>query len=211
MERFEIIQGVLALLSVVSNNKRLAFLDLGCSGGGIVLDALLRGHLAYGLEGSDASLKAQRAEWRLLRNSLSTCDITKPFTIVHHETDKPVLFDVISAWEVLEHIPEENLSTMLENAGKSLKDTGFFVGSIVRGPSRDLDPNIDHHKTQQPYSWWIELFETKGFEVCTEIFPIEDLARGPSMNPAQCYKNPHQELPHEHFYIVAKKKIPGCS
>jgi hypothetical protein len=54
-------------------------MDLGCSGGGIILDALLRGHMAIGLEGSDVSLKQQRAEWRVIPNHLFTCDITKPF------------------------------------------------------------------------------------------------------------------------------------
>ena len=47
--------------------RRVSALDLGCSGGGIVFDFLLRGHFAMGLEGSDFSLKTQRAEWRLIQ------------------------------------------------------------------------------------------------------------------------------------------------
>ena len=45
--------------------KTLDYIDLGCSGGGLILDFLLRGHHAVGIEGSDVSLRSGRAEWKL--------------------------------------------------------------------------------------------------------------------------------------------------
>jgi len=42
-------------------------MDIRCSGGGLVLDGILKGHFAIGLEGSDYSKKRQRAEWRLMK------------------------------------------------------------------------------------------------------------------------------------------------
>ncbi len=59
----------------------LRMMDLGCAGGGLVLDFLLAGHSAVGIEGSDFSVVRQRAEWRTIPFNLFTADITKPFTI----------------------------------------------------------------------------------------------------------------------------------
>lgn len=84
---------------------KIRALDLGCAGGGLVLDFLLAGHSSVGLEGSDYSLKWQRAEWRFLRDRLFTCDITEPYSIIDNSAGKPAQFDLISAWEVLEHLP----------------------------------------------------------------------------------------------------------
>ena len=61
--------------------EKLSLLDLGCSGGGLVADFIYNGHFAIGLEGSDFSYLVGRAEWQVLSDHLSTCDITKPFTL----------------------------------------------------------------------------------------------------------------------------------
>ena len=61
--------------------QKLRVLDLGCSGGGMVLDFLLSGHNAVGIEGSDYSQRWQRAEWANIGDRLFTADITKPFTL----------------------------------------------------------------------------------------------------------------------------------
>jgi hypothetical protein len=100
--------------------EKLHFVDLGCSGGGLVLDFLLRGHQAVGLEGSDYSQKSQRAEWRLLdKSNLFTADITKPFQI--HEPDgSEFKAHVVSAWEVMEHIPEQGLPQLFTNISNML-------------------------------------------------------------------------------------------
>ena len=94
---------------------KLAFADLGCSSGGIVLDALLRGHEAVGLEGSDESFRQQRAHWRVIPKNLFTCDVTKPFTLKKDGIRKE--FDVISAWEMLEHIGESDLDSFEKYKG----------------------------------------------------------------------------------------------
>ena len=61
--------------------RKLSLLDIGCAGGGIVLEFLLAGHFALGLEGSDYSMRTQRACWRLIPNHLMTCDVTRPFCL----------------------------------------------------------------------------------------------------------------------------------
>src|SRR5262249_44912073 len=114
--------------------RRLTYLDLGCAGGGLVLDFLLRGHEAFGIEGSDFSLLAQRGEWGLLPGNLFTADITKPFSLNRATDGTPICCDVLSAWEVMEHIADEDLPQLFDNILRHMKQDGFFVGSIATEP-----------------------------------------------------------------------------
>ncbi len=188
----------------IIKQKKLFFLDLGCSGGGMVLEAALRGHFSIGLEGSDYSYKEQRAEWRLLGNRLMTCDITKPFLLEKHNGDIQQ-FDVITAWEVMEHIAEKDLTLLFENIKKHLKPKGIFVASIANW--NDIDPisGVNWHVTVYPYEWWKNKFESAGFKVCTELIDTIDLARG-GYNPPHCYEQPYPDLDfNKSFHIVACK------
>ena len=182
---------------------KLAFADLGCSSGGIVLDALLRGHEAVGLEGSDESFKQQRAHWRVIPKNLFTCDVTKPFTLKKDGIRKE--FDVISAWEMLEHIRESDLDILLKNIKDHLKSGGIFVGSIANWDDIDEKTGVNWHVNLHPYEWWSEKFKTFGFEIITEKFSPYDMARG-TYNPPHCYEFPAESYdPEKDFYIVAKK------
>ena len=145
---------------------KLAFADLGCSSGGIVLDALLRGHEAVGLEGSDESFKQQRAHWRVIPKNLFTCDVTKPFTLKKDGIRKE--FDVISAWEMLEHIGESDLDILLRNIKDHLKIGGIFVGSIANWDDIDEKTGVNWHVNLHPYEWWSEKFKVYGVEIITE-------------------------------------------
>ena len=186
------------------SKNNLAYLDLGCSGGGMVLDAALRGHIAFGLEGSDSSLNALRAEWRLLGDRLKTCDITKPFRL-ENEDGKRQLFDVITAWEVLEHISEEDLPQLISNIWDHLQPGGLFVASIANWDDIDPESGINWHVTVHPYSWWKTQFENAGFSVCTELLEPIDLARG-AYNPPLCYSEPATDFNAEKtFHIVVTK------
>ena len=191
---------------IFSDKDELSFLDLGCSGGGMVLDAALRGHLGIGLEGCDASLLEQRAEWRLLTNNLFTCDITKPYSVQNKNTGNIFKFDIITAWEVLEHIREEELEQFLINIRNHLSDNGLFVASIANWDDIDPVTGINWHVTTKPYEWWKNRFEIAGFEVCSEIIDLVDLARG-GINHPLCYKAPSENgRKDDSFHIVVKIK-----
>ena len=188
---------------LLAPKKELAFLDLGCSGGGMVLDAALRGHISMGLEGSDYSKKEQRAEWRLLGDHLQTCDITRPFFL--RDTNNNVqLFDVITAWEVLEHIAEADLPQLLRNIKNHLTLGGYFVGSIANWDDIDPESGVNWHITVHPYEWWALKFEEAGFRICTRDFSVIDLARG-AYNPPQCYLKPANTVYTETSFHIAVK------
>ena len=186
---------------VLGKDGNLSFLDLGCSGGGMVLEAALRGHISMGLEGSDSSKKEQRAEWRLLGDRLQTCDITKPFHLIE-QSGTVKKFDIITAWEVMEHIQEKDLPQMLENIKQHLSNQGYFIASIANWEDIDPQSGINWHVTLHEYDWWVKQFENAGFEVHNELFQPIDMARG-TYNPPHCYEKPYSDYNREkNFYIV---------
>lgn len=192
--------------SIFHQDRGLAFLDLGCSGGGMVLDAVIRGHLGIGLEGSDWSLIRQRAEWRLLRENLFTCDITKPFVLEDQESGLPGQFDVITAWEVLEHVREEDLETLFSNIRRHLSEKGIFVASIADWDDIDSETHINWHVTVKSEDWWQEKFRQFGFESLPGLIEKEAMARG-ALNPSVPYRPLLSASSKYHsFFAVLKKR-----
>lgn len=197
---------------ILDNRQNLRFLDLGCSGGGMVLEALLKGHYGLGLEGSSASLQQQRAEWRLIPEHLKTCDISQPFGIFEHGSHKPFLFDVITAWEVLEHIPEERIPQLFANIYAALAPDGIFVATIAAKPDIDPITGVNWHVNIHPFDWWKKMLNTSGFFLENDLFTVFDLARG-VYNPPHCYEAPYDVSKanfDEDFYIVARKKAEAA-
>lgn len=136
--------------------------DLGCSGGGFVKDCLDDGCVAVGIEGSDFSKRFRRAEWRTIPEYLFTADITTPFEIVGEFADgqKPLLFDAVTSWEVMEHIHERDLPGVAANVKKHLRPGGLWIMSVS---SRDDYVNgVNLHQTVKPAQWWIEMFREHG-------------------------------------------------
>lgn len=128
--------------------KILRVLDLGCSGGGFIKSVVDDGNIAVGLEGSDWSLKMHRAAWPA--PYLFTCDIAKPFQI--YEDEKPMKFDVITAWEVLEHIKGDDLPQLLQNIRTHLAPNGLFIATV--NLFEDCINGVHLHQTIKPRHWW---------------------------------------------------------
>ncbi len=207
--------------------KILDYFDLGCSGGGLILDFLLRGHHAVGIEGSDVSLRSGRAEWKLFSNThLFTADATKPFQIeicAESLTNQDVFVkfsaDIISAWEFLEHIREEDLPEVFQNVKNHLKINGYFIGSIPffkggkigiginEAAVAALQKGVTYHPTVKPYEWWREKFAEFGFEFQEQHpFRHQDFARGSGNNMVEYGEWDYdiQLNPEMGFHFVAK-------
>jgi 2-polyprenyl-3-methyl-5-hydroxy-6-metoxy-1,4-benzoquinol methylase len=147
--------------------KWTPILDLGCAGGGFVEDCLKDGQRAVGLEGSDFSQKAKRVAWARIPENLFTCDVTEPFQLYWGETDIPIKFGAITAWELLEHIPVEKHRGLFENIRKHLAPAGFFIASTTVGES--IQDGHDLHVTRILKPEWIEIFSREGFEYRDDI------------------------------------------
>jgi SAM-dependent methyltransferase len=143
-----------------------AFMDLGCSGGQLVADFRSLGWEAVGLEGSDYSLRHRRANWKhLAGKNLFTADITEPFAVSANGT--PLRFDLITAWEVLEHMDPERLEQVFRNIIGHLKPGGLFVASTTSVP--DIHDGVDLHQSKMSNSEW-RAFINKRFP---ELEPAE--------------------------------------
>lgn len=157
-------------------------LDLGCAGGGLVWDFTRRGHHSVGIEGSDYSLRDQRAEWRTIPDRLFTADICYPFHF-EDQAGNTIAFDIISAWELFEHIPEAQLSGLLANIIAGLRPGGYLVASIATFMDKDPVTGSIYHHTIQPRSWWEDQFKKVGLMPVVEGFVVSDFVRGRG-NPA---------------------------
>jgi 2-polyprenyl-3-methyl-5-hydroxy-6-metoxy-1,4-benzoquinol methylase len=112
--------------------KEFKLMDLGCAGGGMVYDFVKDGHMAIGLEGSDYCLIRKQHAWGIIPAHLFTCDISRPFE-VQDENDQKVLFDVITAWDVIEHVVPERTDAVIQNIVDHLKPDGYLICSIPSG------------------------------------------------------------------------------
>ncbi|WP_199089684.1 rhamnan synthesis F family protein [Bosea sp. ASV33] len=189
-----------------TDKQTLSFLDLGCSAGGIVWDAILRGHIGIGLEGSDISRLQQRAEWRLLRESLFTCDITKPFSL-KRGSEEPHKFDVISAWEVLEHLTPEGVDGMFQNLRDHTYPGSIFACSISQVDGGFTDDGTPLHQTLEPLPWWRDSAAKHGFSPLDNgAFSKLDYARG-NGNASIYYRPQHsyRERPGDCLLVVFQR------
>ncbi|QEU05640.1 class I SAM-dependent methyltransferase [Pseudomonas oryzihabitans] len=141
--------------------KHFNTLDLGTGSGGIVFEFFMSGINSIGIDGSDFCKKHNIGYWPLIPNKLYTCDITKPYIINSSQSEEKAEFDLITMWEVLEHIQEDKLDFLLKNIVLHLKSDGYFMGSISFVPYEDEDGN-PYHVTLKPKSWWVKKFDDIG-------------------------------------------------
>ena len=149
------------LLRLFDENINWALLDLGCSGGAFVESLHEMGVAAVGIEGSDYSWKNKRGSWsKLGGHRLFTSDITKPFSLRLH--DVPMMFDVITAWDVLEHLHRGDFATTFENVHRHLKNEGICIFSVAT--VSDCVNGVELHKTIMSRNHWEGIFIEYGFE-----------------------------------------------
>ena len=178
-------------------------LDLGSGGAGLVFEYAMNHVLAIGVDGSDFCRKNRIGFWPLLSNNLFTCDITKPFSFLSRDTQAMIDFDVITMWEVLEHIAESDLLNLFSNISSHLGKNGYFIGSISLIEYADSS-GTPYHITLKPREWWKEKFLEGGL-VMLESHPFNEKlfcrGNGPRFQDFHNYSL----NPHEGFWYVAQR------
>lgn len=184
----------------------MACLDLGTGAAGIVFEFTMRGILALGVDGSDFCRRNRIGYWPLLTSSLFTCDITQPFTFRSKTTQSVAHFDLITMWEVLEHIGETGLPALFGNIAAHLTENGYFIGSISFVPYND-EQGHPYHVTLRPQEWWREKFRESGL-VMLENHPFNEKwfprGNGPRFQDFHNYAR----HPEDGYLFVARKANP---
>jgi hypothetical protein len=176
-------------------------LDLGTGAAGLVLEYVMNGIVAIGVDGSDYCRKNKIGYWPLLPDNLRTCDITRPF-LFEQANEETAHFNLITMWEVLEHIGEDDLPGLLQNVKLHLASTGYFVGSISLVEYADKE-GAPYHVTLKPKDWWRERFEENGLVMLDEHPFNERLfcrGNGPRFQDFHNYSS----TPGEGFHFVAR-------
>ncbi|MDE1173850.1 MAG: class I SAM-dependent methyltransferase [Parvibaculaceae bacterium] len=159
------------------------------------------GHISIGLEGSDFSLLEQRAEWRTIPDYLFTADITRPFSASRNGT--PLQFDVITAWEVLEHIPEDKIDGLFANIVTHLAPGGMFVCSVALFEDKDPVTGAVWHVTLRPREWWENRLAAHGLVSVPTPFQHRDYVRG-GHNPRAIWDWDAETSPEMGFHLTVK-------
>lgn len=166
----------------ISDRMIPSVLDLGCSGGSFVQSLREMNVEAVGVEGSDYSKKMGRAAWSKIPGCLFTADITRPFLLL--DIDRLYRFDVVTAWEVLEHLTDEGLDGLALNIHAHLRPKGLFIGSV--NTASDLFEGIEYHLSVHPEGWWRSWFHLYGFEARDDLRDAihPNWVRGPNTDGA---------------------------
>jgi len=130
--------------------------------GGAIQSFINDGHFGIGLEGSDYSKKMQRSAWPIISRFLHTCDITKPFEIVDEEKNQRIKFDVVTAWEVMEHIAPDDIDILALNVKNHLAKDGLWIMSVSH--DEEIINGVRLHQSVFPKDWWVDKFEKLGFK-----------------------------------------------
>jgi cyclopropane fatty-acyl-phospholipid synthase-like methyltransferase len=133
--------------------KKLNYLELGCAGGTFIDLLISKGHNAFGIDGTDHPIKIGRPAWvKYFNDRLFTCDLSKPFEVI----DFPK-FDVISAWEFMEHIPTDSIDFLLSKIYELLDDDGIVIFGVSMA-------ECSHHQSVFKQEIWNDKYFSKLYE-----------------------------------------------
>ena len=178
-------------------------LDLGTGAAGLIFEYVMNGIVAIGLDGSDHCRKNKIGYWPLLPDNLHTCDVTRPFRFAKADGGGTVHFDVITMWEVLEHIGENDLAPLLQNIAAHLAPAGYFMGSVSLLEYADPSGR-PYHVTLKSKSWWEAKFRENGL-LMVDNHPFNERlfcrGNGPRFQDIHNYFS----NPDEGFHFVARR------
>lgn len=141
------------LYELLDSQLGFKVIDIGCGGGQFVLDCINDGCLAIGLDGYEIYKNFELAAWPIIPNNLFEVDVSEPFYISYNDT--PFVADVITSWEFMEHLYEEDLDIVLDNITTHLKNKGYYICGIS---TRDEYG----HFLLRDYNWWVNKFNSVG-------------------------------------------------
>jgi len=164
----EFISEIIRIAENIKTSEKFSYLDLGCAGGQAAIDLYNLGHLSCGVEGSnldiiliginrEMTINQVGSNWRKYKDScLFKADITKAFEMLN-ENDELQKFDIVAAWDVMEHPREEDIPNVIENIKKHMHKNSLFIAIIGITGSGPFQ-GFEHHQCIKPGKWWLDIF-----------------------------------------------------
>lgn len=105
---------------------------------------------AYALEGSESCVN----KLVIPRERMIIADLRFPIDL---PVDVPQKYDLVTCWEVAEHIEREYVVTFIQNLSKFVEDDGILAMSICTKAGR-------YHCTVEDIDWWYMIMRMGGFK-----------------------------------------------
>ena len=139
---------------LLENKKDIKWLDIGCGLGYLIEEALEEDVDAYGIEISDYALRNAVVKERVKFGSITDIPFGNEY------------FDVVSAFDVIEHIHPKDTFKALSEIHRVLKPGGIFVMTTPNPCSNNINWVYDlTHVNVRPPKYWKLILEEYGFKV----------------------------------------------
>ena len=129
------------------------FIDLGCAGGGYIREVIDDGYLGIGVDGFSAFKQNGIDGWSKHPDHFFQLNIAKPITV--ESGGVPLKFDVVTAWEVAEHLYEDEIDPFVKNLANLVTDEGLIIITVSLRDDRG-------HFTLKPEEWWEDILINNG-------------------------------------------------
>jgi cyclopropane fatty-acyl-phospholipid synthase-like methyltransferase len=139
---------------LVQNLRPSTACDVGCGGGALVTALEHCGVDAVGLEGSVFA-------YQLLPDRIYVQDLRQ---LVQWDPEWSRKHDLVTCFDVAEHIEEEYVDVFVENLVRCTAPWG----TLVLGPAPEDQDGLGHVNCQHP-TYWIEKLEGKGFGLSSQL------------------------------------------
>ena len=162
----DVLQNIAALTRHIEGPRPWTLLDFGCGPGRDLATLTSMGHVAIGLDGSEAFVQRARA--------------ATGATVWHQNFFDPDLpashFDGVFANASMQHVPGVRLPSVLRALHATLKPRGVFFASIPHGDDEEGWNGQRYGRYHDPESWRRHLTNA-GFEELEHYFRPEGLPR----------------------------------